>query len=190
MKIPSMFMSVAVAGAFVLLLAVPSQAEDAKIPFVKGVRPEVQIARPSRVKGGDFDDKTQVVTPKIKLTNTTTQQGYIGYKAVFWMFNEHTRERGTFQVAQRHAFDVTLPPQQFMESEGASVTQQYDDTGYKFGFKYDGWVLQIKDAKGEIVLTKSTLPTLEKLSAELDKLLKEGQCYNRAWKPIPEPRYL
>jgi hypothetical protein len=189
MKIPSMLMSVVVAGSTALLLTVSCLAEEAKIPFAKGVKPEVQIARPSRVKGGDFDDKTQIVTPKIKLTNTTTQQGYLGYKATFWMFNEHTRERGTYQVALVHNFDITLPPRQMMESEGASLTQQFDDTGYKFGFKYDGWVLQVKDAKGEIVLTKSTLPSLEKKAAELATLLKVEQCYDRQWKPCPEPRF-
>jgi hypothetical protein len=76
-----------------------------------------------------------------------------------------------------------------MESEGASLTQQFDDTGYKFGFKYDGWALQITDAKGEIVLTKSTLPTLEKMAAELKTALKLNQCYDRKWKPCPEPRF-
>ncbi|MBK8038773.1 MAG: hypothetical protein IPK22_16830 [Verrucomicrobiaceae bacterium] len=175
--------------ALAVAFTTASFAEEAKIPFVKGVKPEVQIARPSRVKGGDFDDKTQVVTPKIKLTNTTTQQAYMGYKATFWMFNEHTNMRGTYQIALIHDFDITLPPRQMMESEGASLTQQYDDTGYKFGFKYDGWALQITDPKGEIVLTKSTLPTLEKMAAELKTALKLNQCYDRKWKPCPEPRF-
>lgn len=189
MKIPSMLMSVVVAGFTLLPLAVSCHAEEAKIPFAKGVKPEVQIARPSRVKGGDFDDKTQIVTPKIKLTNTTTQQAYMGYKATFWMFNEHTQERGTYQIALIHNFDITLPPLQMMESVGESLTQQYDDTGYKFGFKYDGWALQVTDAKGEIVLTKSTLPSLEKMAPTLKSALKLNQCYNRQWKPCPEPRF-
>jgi len=118
MKFPSMLMSVVVAGFTLLPLAVSCHAEEAKIPFAKGVKPEVQIARPSRVKGGDFDDKTQIVTPKIKLSNTTTQQAYMGYKAPFWMFNEHTHERGTYQTALIHNFDITIPPRQMMESVG------------------------------------------------------------------------
>lgn len=189
MKLPTMPMSVVIAGSMSLALIVFSRAEEAKIPFSKGVKPEVQIARPSRVKGGDFDDKTQIVTPKIKLTNTTNQQAYMGYKATFWMFNEHTNSRGVYQVASIHNFDITLPPRQVMESTGESITQQYDDTGYKFGFKYDGWALQVTDDKGEIVLTKSTLPSLEKMAPSLKTALRLNQCYNRQWKPCPEPRF-
>lgn len=164
-------------------------AEEAKIPFAKGVKPEVQIARPSRVKGGDFDDKTVVVTPKIKLTNTTNQQAYMGYKAVYYLIFESAAQRGVYKVVQKHDFDITLPPKQFMESEGAAVTSQYDTTGATFGYKYDGWALQITDPKGEIVLTKSTSPTLEKKAAELTKILQVEQCYDRQWKPTPGPRF-
>ncbi len=184
-----MLMSVVTASFTVLPLTLSCHAEEAKIPFEKGVKTEVQIARPSRVKGGDFDDKTQVVTPKIKLTNTTTQQAYMGYKATLWMFNEHLNQRGTYQIALIHDFEVTLPPRQTMESVGASLTQQYDDTGYKFGFKYDGWALQVTDSKGAIVLTKSTLPSLEKMAQQLKTTLKLDQCYDRKWKPCPEPRF-
>lgn len=189
MKLPSMLLSVVVAGFTTLPLVVSCHAEEAKIPFAKGVKPEVQIARPSRVKGGDFDDKTVVVTPKIKLTNTTTQQAYMGYKAVYYLIFESAAQRGIYKVVQKHDFDITLPPRQVMESEGAAVTSQYDTTGAAFGYKYDGWALQVTDPKGEIILTKSTSPTLEKKAAELTKILKVEQCYDRQWKPCPEPRF-
>jgi hypothetical protein len=191
MKIPSMLMSVVVAGFTALPQTVSCHAEEAKVCFAQGTKIEVQIARPSKVdrnQGGDFDNKTQIIEPKIKITNTTPQQGYIGYKATLWMFNEHLNQRGTYQIALIHDFDITLPPRQAMESVGASLTQQYDDTGYKFGFKYDGWVLQVTDSKGEIVLTKSTLPSLEKMAQQLKTILKLDQCYDRQWKPCPEPR--
>jgi hypothetical protein len=189
MKTPALIRHALTGLAFACAVTSTALAEEAKIPFAKGVKPEVQIARPSRVKGGDFDDKTVVVTPKIKLTNTTTQQAYMGYKAVYYLIFESAAQRGIYKVVQKHDFDITLPPRQVMESEGAAVTSQYDTTGAAFGYKYDGWVLQVTDPKGEIILTKSTSPTLEKKAAELTKILQVEQCYDRQWKPCPEPRF-
>jgi hypothetical protein len=189
MKFPRILLLATTAGSLILPLAASSQAEEAKVPFAQGVRVEVMIGRPSKVKGGDFDDKTQVIEPRIKLTNTANQQAYVGYKAAYYLICESAAQRGTYKVMLKHDFDITLTPKQAMESEAGSITTQYDTTGAVFGFKYDGWVIQITDSKGEIVLTKSTSKTLEKMAAELKTLLKVEQCYNRQWRPCAEPRF-
>ena len=100
MKTPALIRHALTGLAFACAVTSTALAEEAKIPFAKGVKPEVQIARPSRVKGGDFDDKTVVVTPKIKLTNTTTQQAYMGYKAVYYLIFESAAQRGIYKVVQ------------------------------------------------------------------------------------------
>ncbi|MBK8038774.1 MAG: hypothetical protein IPK22_16835 [Verrucomicrobiaceae bacterium] len=190
MKFPSMLMSVVVAGFAALPLTVSCRAEEAKVRFAQGAKIEVQIARPSKVdrnQGGDFDNKTQIIEPKIKITNTTPQQGYIGYKALFLLLIDSVAERGTSKVVLEHKFDITLPPKQFMETEAGSARATYDENGIKWGWKYGTWVIQVTDPKGEVVLTKSTAASLEK-QADLIKTLKLDQCYNRQWKPCPEPR--
>lgn len=169
-------------------LSVSSSAEEAKVPFAKGIRPEVAIGRPSKIKGGDFDDKMQVIEPRIKLTNTANSQAYIGYKGLFVLLGESAVQTGVAKVLDRYEFDITLPPKQAMETAATSVTTRYDTTGAKFGFKYDGWALQVTDSKGEVVLTKSTSSTLEKQPPDFIKTLKMDQCYTRQWKPCGEPR--
>lgn len=165
-----------------------ASSSSPKIAFSKGVRTDVTIGRPSRVKGGDFDDVTQVITPKIKLTNTTTQQVYSDCKAMFFLIGESAAQRGIYKVMLRHDFDVVLSPAQALESEAKSIMTQYDTTGATFGYKYDGWALQVTDSSGVVVLTKSTSPTLEKM-AESIKSLQVDQCYDRRWKPVANAPY-
>ncbi|MDZ4403775.1 protein kinase [Prosthecobacter sp.] len=165
---------------------VPVSASATKVPFANGVKIEVAIGRPSKIKGGDFDDKMQVMEPKIKLTNTSTTQSYDGFKATFLLIGESAVDIKVMKVLQREEFPVSIPIRQFIENKPPSVTTQYDTTGAKFGFKYDGWVIQITDLNGQIVHTKSTSPTLEKMPEQVQGL-KAEQCYDKKLKPVAEP---
>lgn len=154
-----------------------------KIPFAKGVRTEVTVSRPSKTT--NFDDKTQIITPKVKLTNTTVET-YEGYKAVLCILGESVEQRGVYKILTRHEIAVSLAPRQVLDSEGKTVMTEFDNfaaNGVSFGFKYDGWVIQVTDPQNAVAYTKSTSPTLEKL-VEVIPSLKEGQTYDKRWKPF------
>ena len=157
-----------------------------KVPFATGVKIEVQIGRPSKTEGGDFDDEMQVINPRVKLTNTSTSQNYEGHVVNFILFGESTIDMKVIKVLQRVNFPLSLPIRQTFENKLPSVTTQFDTTGAKFGFKYQGWVVQVTGPSGEIILTKSTSPTFEKLP-ELVKQMKEQLCYDKKLKVVPEP---
>ncbi|MFN0079264.1 MAG: protein kinase domain-containing protein [Prosthecobacter sp.] len=164
----------------------PTAAAAPKIDFSRGVRADVTISRPS--KSTQYDDMSQVITPKIKLTNTGAQ-AYNGFKAAFVLIGESASQRGIYKVLLRHDFDVALAPKQVLESEGQTVVTQFDSNasnGVTFGYKYDGWVLQITDPTNVVVFTKSTSPTLEKMP-EVIPSLKADQYYDKRWKPINNP---
>ncbi len=165
----------------------PASAPATKVPFATGVKIEVVIGRPSKIKGGDFDDKMQVMEPRIKLTNISNSQSYEGFKATFMLIGESAVDIKVIKVLQREEVPVSIPIRQFIENKPSSTTTQYDTTGAKFGFKYDGWVVQVADPDGNIVATKSTSPTWEKMP-ELVKGLKADQCYDKKLKPVAEPR--
>jgi hypothetical protein len=154
-----------------------------KTEFSRGVRTDVAISRPSKFTQGD--DMTQIITPKVKLTNTTADT-YNGYKAVFFLIGESAAQRGIYKILARHEFDIALPPRETLESEGKSVVTQFDSNasnGVTFGYKYDGWVIQVMDPANAVVFTKSTSATLEKM-AETIPSFKEGQHYDKRWRPI------
>lgn len=170
-----------------LLASSPIPAQEVKTPFFRGVKAEVMIGRPSKIEGGDFDDKQQTLKPRVKLTNTDVRQNYEGHKASLMLIGESTIDAKVFKVLQRHDFNVELPVRQILDEEAPPVTTRYDTTGAKFGFKYDGWILIVKDAKGGLVLAKSTSPSLEKMATQLDSLKQDG-CYNRQLRAVDDPR--
>ena len=157
-----------------------------KAPFSNNVKIEVLLGRPTKTEGGDFDDEMQVINPRLKLTNASTTQAYEGYVLNFILFGESTIDMKVIKVLQRASFPVSLPIRQTFENKLPSVTTQFDTTGAKFGFKYQGWVVQVTGPSGEIILTKSTSPTFEKLP-ELVKQMKEQLCYDKKLKVVPEP---
>lgn len=158
----------------------------AKPSFANEVKIEVAIGRPSKIKGGDFDDKTQVMQPRIKLTNTSLNQAYEGYKASFMLLGESTIDTKIIQVMQREEFPVSLAARLFLDKELPETVTQYDTTGVKFGYKYEGWIMQVTGPGGEIVYTKSTAPSLEKMPEQVQQL-KAGTTYDRKLKVVPEP---
>jgi serine/threonine protein kinase/WD40 repeat protein len=157
-----------------------------KAPFGNNVKIEVMLGRPTKTEGGDFDDEMQVINPRLKLTNASPTQAYEGYVLNFILFGESTIDMKVIKVLQRESFPVSLPVRQSFENKLPKVTTQFDTTGAKFGYKYQGWVVQVTGPSGEIVLTKSTSSSFEKLP-ELVKQMKADQCYDKKLKAVPEP---
>jgi hypothetical protein len=166
--------------------SVTVNAQTVITPFFKGVKTEVMIGRPSKIKGGDFDDKQQVLKPRVKLTNTDVRQNYEGHKACLMVLGESTIDSKVFKVLLKHEFTFSLPIRQFFDEEAPEVMTRYDTTVAKFGFKYSGWILVVKDAQGVLVQVKSTSPAIEKMPTQLDALKQDG-CYNRQLKLVSEP---
>lgn len=169
-----------------LFSGLTAKAQEIKTPFFRGAKAEVMIGRPSKTKGGDFDDQMQVIKPRIKFTNTDNAQNYAGHKASFIVIGESTVDNKVFKVLLRHDFNVDLPARQIAEQAAPDVTTRYDTTGAKFGYMYDDWILIVKDPQGKLVLAKSSSPSLEKMPTQLDSL-KQESCYNRQLKPVEDP---
>ncbi|MCX6851265.1 MAG: hypothetical protein NTY98_20350, partial [Verrucomicrobia bacterium] len=168
--------------------AAPMQINTAapKVSFASGVKIEVIIGRPAKTEGGDLDDEMQVINPRVKFTNTSTTQAYDGYTVSFILLGESTVDMKVAKVLQRVDFPVSLPIRQMYENKLPSVTTQFDTTGAVFGFKYQGWVVQVTDPNGVIVLTKSTSSAFEKL-AEKVKLMKADECYDKKLTSVSDP---
>lgn len=170
-----------------LLIGGVASAQFVDIPFFRAVKTEVMISRPAETKGGDYDDQMQMIRPRIKFTNTDNKQNYERHQASFMIVGESTVDRKVFKVLQRHDFVVTLPARQIVEEQAPDVTTRYDTTDAKFGYKYDGWILVVKDSLGQLALAKSSIPTLEKMPTQLGSLKQDG-CYDKQLKPVEEPR--
>lgn len=174
-------------GAFAVFSSHHASAQQA-LPFQRGVKIEVTTSKPSDIKGGDFDDKMQKIVVRLKFTNIDTRQSYANYTATVSAFGQSTVDRTVSKVLMQESFPVTLAPRRLIEHECKPVSTQFDKTGAKFGYFYDGWILVVKDASGNIILVKSTSPSLEKLTDKVDKLEKD-KCYDRSLSLVDDPDY-
>ena len=178
---------ITIALSWLISIPATTNAQAVKAPFFRAVKTEVMIGRPSKIKGGDFDDKQQVLKPRVKFTNTDVRQNYEGHKATLIIMGASTIDSKIFKVLLKHDFTFSLPIRQFFDEDAPEVMTRYDTTGAKFGFKYDGWILVVKDAQGVLVQVKSTSPAMEKMPTQLDSL-KQDACYNRQLKLVNDPQ--
>ncbi len=182
------FMKILIVSLIASLPFSVTRAEDAKIPFEDGTKIEVVMAKPARTKGGDYDDQQQEIRPKLKLINIDTNQNYEGYNGAFIVIGQSAVDPKAYSALMRHEFTFSLLARKTFEEVTAPVTTRYDTTGAKFGYKYDGWILIIKDPSGKIVFTKATSSPHEKLSEKADKLAK-GSVFNKALESTASPRF-
>jgi hypothetical protein len=162
-------------------------AQPNLLPFDKGVRIDVVAAKPAKVGGGDFDDKTQNIALKLKFTNIDTRQGYDGCKATVSVLGQSTIDRNVRMVMMQEEVPLAqLAPRQAVEHTTKTVSTKFDKTGAIFGFTYDGWMIVVKDATGKIVQVKSTAPTLEKAPEKVEKLT-EGTCFGKNLESTDNP---
>ena len=63
------------------------------------------------------------------------------------------------------------------------VVSQWDNTGARFGAKYDGWVLIVRDSTGKIVMKKATNPTWLPLAEKLGTV-QVKTFFDKALKPV------
>jgi hypothetical protein len=161
----------------------PAKAGGPKVEFTRGVKVDVTVSRPSKFT--NYDDKTQIMKPKVKLTNSTSET-YEGYKALLVLIGESASQRGIYKILLRHEFPITLAPKQVLEHEGEQIMTEFDrdaSNGFTFGYMYDGWAIQIKGPNGAFIYTKSTSASLEKMP-ETVAGLQVDLGYDRKWKRV------
>ncbi|QIF03770.1 hypothetical protein [Roseimicrobium sp. ORNL1] len=163
----------------------PASAQQA-LPFERGVKIDVIASKPAAVKGGDFDDKLQRITLRLKFSNLDTRQSYANYTATVSAFGQSAKDRTVTKVLLQESIPLTVEPRKAVEHECKAVKTKFDRTGAIFGYSYDGWIIVVKDSTGKIVQVKSTAPSLEKLPDKVDKLA-EGKCYDRKLEPTDDP---
>lgn len=155
-----------------------TQAQSSALPFDRGVKIEVVASKPAPIRGGDWDDKTQKITLRLKFTNMNNRQSYEGHTAVVSALGQSAADRDVRIVFLQEKVDLPLTPLKSCEHTCKEIVTKFDKTGAKFGYAYEGWVILVKDAGGKVVHVKSTSPSLEKMPEKVEKLVA-GTCFDR-----------
>lgn len=172
-------------GMLAIICSASAQPKVAQ-PFEKAVKLDVAISKPANIKGGDYDDKTQRIAVKVKLTNKELRQSYEGYKATVSVLGQSAVEKDIRKVLLSEKFDVALLPSKTVEHSCEEIMTRFDKTGLAYGYFYDGWIVVIHDPAQQIVWVKSNLTALEKFPGSAEKLALHG-CYDRKLNPVKDP---
>lgn len=131
---------------------------------------EVVASKPAPIRGGDWDDKTQKITLRLKFTNVNNRQSYEGHTAVVSAIGQSAADRDVRIIFLQEKVNLPLAPLKSCEHTCKEIVTKFDKTDAKFGYSYDGWVILVKDAAGKVVHVKSTSPSLEKMPDKVEKL--------------------
>jgi hypothetical protein len=155
--------------------------------FDQRVQLDVTRAKKTRIEGGDFDDKIDRVVLKVVFTNTDTATSYNDCKAEVYVWAEHIVNRKAYKLLGKEQFTFSLPPREAHTFTTAEVQTAWDKTQARFGAKYDGWVVVVRDESGAVLMKKSTSPMWLQIVEKLGEL-QVGKSYDRDLKPVPTVR--
>jgi hypothetical protein len=147
---------------------------------------EVVRNKRSRIEGGDYDDKKERIEMKVKVTNTDNKMSADKLKGEIYIFGESILDRTAVKILNAQQFDFSLPARSSHEFTTDEVVTMYDTTDARFGHKYEGWVLRLRDGTGTVVFTKTSSPTLLKGVEKASSLTKDKTYDRTTFKEKPE----
>lgn len=137
---------------------------------------KVSVIRKQKTSEGYSDDKIQRISYRVDIRNDDRQRAFNSGRATILAFAEDLEDRDESIVIAREEFDVNVDPLTATSLESKQTKLVFDDKGYKYGNKYSGYLLVIKDASGETVSVKASIPSAVKHAEEALKLKFEDIC--------------
>ena len=113
-------------------------------------------SRSVRIKGGDWDDKTEKIQFDLTIRNNSMSKPTGELNATFFVIGEDAGERNKFKLLQKEEMNFSIEARDTHEATTEEITLKWDNTDAIFGEKYRGWVLQVRDDTGEIVSEASS----------------------------------
>jgi len=151
--------------------------------FEQRVQVDAQRSRKVRTGGGDFDDKTDRITFTVKLTNLDTKAAFNDCKGEFYVWAQAIVNKKAYQLLSADKFTFSLAPRGVHSLESTEGITKFDTTGVRFGAKYDGWVLVVRDSTNKVLLRKASSPAWLTVADEMGELKVQGY-YDRNLKMV------
>jgi len=108
-------------------------------------------SRSLRIKGGDWDDKTEKIQFDLTIRNNSLSKPTGELKATFFVIGEDAGERNKFRLLQKEEMNFSLEARGTHEATTPELELKWDNTDAIFGEKYRGWVLLVRDSANELV---------------------------------------
>jgi len=153
-----------------------------KAEFESRITVSAMRGKSTKIEGGDFDDKRDRITFTIRFRNADPNRPSPGLHVEFYVFGQSLVNLKAVKLLQKYDKSLDLAPLQDMEFVTPEAVTEWDNTGSIFGSKYKGWYLFVRNAAGEVVLEKNSVPFLETISG-LPKTTV-GLYYNKKLEPM------
>lgn len=147
----------------------PSTAPSTAGPPMR-IEAKVYPAKSDRPTNNYYDERTARVGFKVDIKNGEQQRPFNGGKAVMMAFAKNLQDSQESKVISREEFEVTLEPLKMLSHDTKEVKVSYDNIYYKYGYKYSGYLLVVKDQTGKTVAVVGSSGTIEKSAEDLLKL--------------------
>lgn len=143
----------------------------------------VQKAKKQRPSGTDYDNKSEEFQFNVRINNRDLTRDLTKLSASLYVYGKSvTRE--AYKLLDRASSTFDLPRSAKHEFHGEPIYLEYDNNeAAQFGVKYEGYVVVVKDASGQIVSFKAVKPSFLKNLDKLEKF-KVGDAFDAKLEPL------
>jgi len=133
------------------------------------------------------NDEEESIELRVRLTNTDSNRAARRLKGEIFIFADSLADRSALKLLGSHPIDCSIQPRGNHEFTTTELTTRFWTT-QRYGFKYDSWIVRIRNAEDKEVLLKSNSPSLLRNAAKL-ATMAAGKTYERStFEPVDVPR--
>ncbi len=142
--------------------------EEVIAPDPKFLKMDVTSRRKTRTQNRNWDYEKQSISLKVDVTNGNFNDSYDGCVLYVMIIGEHMNQRRVYKVLEKRRMLVDLPSREAITAfEGDVESYFYDHSSFKYGFKYDSYLVVLCDQDGKPVISKSARSTNESKAEKL-----------------------
>lgn len=176
-----------------LVWTAPCPSAHAETVVQAAVVPKILLTaqrnKSTQIKGGDWDDKMEILSLDVKVQNQELAKSFENLTAKYWVFARSLKHSKTYRLVIRGEKTFSLSskePDRKISFSTEEVTLKWDHSDVVFGEKYDSWLVALFNAEGELIFTKASRPNLIRLLPEA-MALKELDFVDADLKPTSDP---
>ncbi len=127
----------------------------------------------------NFDDRIIYFSPRVKIVNDDIRSGYKSVKCTLVIVGKSVLDGDIRRVLSKQEFRIDLPRKGEAVWKGDNFRVKYDEieNGEAFGYKLDGYIMLIQNARNDIVYSYASSPSWLKPEAKAIELV-EGKDYD------------
>lgn len=177
-----------------LLLAVLNAAaapvDEDKSPIdARNFDMEVLVSKQRKMSGTDYDNKMQNLDVTLKVTNRTARETFSALRAKVYLIGESASKDKHYRLLHVHEESFDLGAREDKKIAAGALRLEYDDNeAARFGYKYEGYVVVLRDSDGKLIAVKSPKSLFSANLEELAKMRK-GTAFDKKFKPVAAPMF-